>query len=430
MALDIGEGNIGPFVVFWVKVMHVYSLLRSCSLRKNVFKTHIPDPVWFMERAATLSTCHSLFHYRSRPVSRSTLSIANISHFSSKGYRQEQNCAAIHNLTSKRLQTIFPFFTLSSILSLRLIRHTSWPICPAHYLVRNDPTTLLMPPTDIYQRHYTDAQALAARVRSYRVTLAELVFALLFVVNFAAGKLLHMFSQKEEVYNYYNNKGNVFNQFFVKQGWAWTTLVIVLFYALQKPAVRPKPLIWALARYAVATVWWILFTQWCFGLPIMDKVFVATGGKCARIPADRVIAGADPAIFSQLASGAYESAKISSYNCRRLRGTWEGGHDPLGHVFLLVHASLYLFHEIKPFWMGWTEFARAVQTSVRQDGLGRLTRSLPHVPVILLMALWWFMLLVTNMYFHSLGEKLVGLFFGYVGVFAVYYAGRWVRAQR
>lgn len=33
-------------------------------------------------------------------------------------------------------------------------------------------------------------------------------------------------------------------------------------------------------RYCLATLWWIFYAQWFFGLPIMDRIFLATGGSC------------------------------------------------------------------------------------------------------------------------------------------------------
>lgn len=54
----------------------------------------------------------------------------------------------------------------------------------------------------------------------------------------------------------------------------------------------------------------------------------------------------------------------------------------------------------------------------------------PPIVVAKLITLWWFMLLMTNIYFHSLGEKLVGLVFGYIGVVGIYYVPRIVEKQK
>lgn len=290
----------------------------------------------------------------------------------------------------------------------------------------------------IYNRHMAKANRALTSLNRIRCTLAELSYAASFLLNFILGKLLHIVSQQEEVYNYYNDKGNIFNQLFVKKGWGWTTFVVVLFYTVEMYR-RPKGkvLAGAVVRYILATIWWIAFTQWFFGHPIMDKVFLMTGGKCANIAADRLhrLDVLMVSLFQEL-DGKFESRNVSSATCRRVRGTWEGGHDPLGHVFLLVHSSLYLFHEIKPYWPGWKMFIRQIQVNVRAltksvvERVSGVIQTTPQVAVVALLLLWWFMLLMTNMYFHLLAEKLVGLLFGYAGVIAVYYVPRWVRAKQ
>lgn len=280
----------------------------------------------------------------------------------------------------------------------------------------------------IYDRHASRLESASKFLNLMQLTVLEVIYAASFVVNFVLGKLLHLFSQEEEVYNYYNNKGNIFNQWFVKRGWGWTTVVIAIFYAIEYYKKQKIRWSYVAIRYIVATAWWIAFTQWCFGLPIMDKVFVLTGGKCANISSDRL--PGQIALFLQNGD-VFESNSITSFACRKLKGSWEGGHDPLGHVFLLVHSSLYLFHEIKPFWPGWNglwlHLQRFRQSESKLIGLRDLLIGLPLLIVVQLLSLWWFMLLVTNMYFHSLAEKLVGLTFGYFAVAAVYYVPRYAR---
>lgn len=315
-----------------------------------------------------------------------------------------------------------------------------------------------MSQTNERYHHLLAANRWLHSLHRHKITPSEFLYISSFLVNFIVGKLLHLFSQKEEVYNYYNDKGNVFNQYFVKKGWGWTTLVIVFFYTMKAlPAVSSTPLkkggdteapnkagktlkitvshlLVALFRYFVATFWWILFTQWCFGIPLMDKVFLLTGGKCGRIPLDNLSKFMNGKLldlqFLKKIDELYESTAVSSQQCRKLRGSWEGGHDPLGHVFLLVHSSLYLFFEVKEHWGGLGRLVNDVRRTFRReqptlDAVSFLRRN-PEVPIILLMALWWFMLLMTNMYFHLLAEKLVGLAFGYFGVVVMYLVPRWM----
>ncbi|EGV62537.1 hypothetical protein CANTEDRAFT_114941 [Yamadazyma tenuis ATCC 10573] len=279
---------------------------------------------------------------------------------------------------------------------------------------------------DKYKHHEKQLASLAHRIRhKYKVSIGELTFLASFLVNFVVGKLIHFTSQKEEVYNYYNDKNNVFNQLFVKRGWFWTTVVMAAFYGSVFYGKHPQlgtnrfPVAKnAIISYTIATAWWILFTQWCFGVPIMDKIFLWTGGRCVSVAEDRL---AHHSEFFNKVEDLYESTVVGSKVCRQLRGNWEGGHDPSGHVFLLIHSSLYMFFETVPFWRNWTH-VRTTLGKLKQDlsvsdnrtiTVGRFFLHNPWIPVGMLILLWWFMLLMTNVYFHSILEKLVGLLFGY-----------------
>jgi hypothetical protein len=66
--------------------------------------------------------------------------------------------------------------------------------------------------------------------------------------------------------SYFSRKDNFINIVFLKFTWGWTSLAFFLHLARVPQKVAP------LARYATATIWWTLVTQWAFGAPIMDKV--------------------------------------------------------------------------------------------------------------------------------------------------------------
>jgi hypothetical protein len=68
--------------------------------------------------------------------------------------------------------------------------------------------------------------------------------------------------------SYFAQKSNLINLFFLKFGWAWTTIAFILHLSRLPQKVAPS------VRYAAATIWWYLVTQWCFGPPIMDKVLL------------------------------------------------------------------------------------------------------------------------------------------------------------
>lgn len=251
----------------------------------------------------------------------------------------------------------------------------------------------------IYDRHITRVVELDRYLKSrYHYGLIHALFALLFVVNFILGRLIHWFSPDAEVYSFYTDKRNIINQLMVKRGWGWTTVISVAHFGVNHGKKPHKRLVPFIIRYTIMTIWWILFTQWCFGLPLMDRIFVWTGGRCQF---DLETAEVLPlAIKQTIETGASHSLQLSSYHCKRHKGQWVGGHDPSGHVFLLVHSSLFMFFEFIPF----------------RAGVNQISQWF----VMGLIGLWWFMLLMTNVYFHSITEKVVGLLFGYFAVAWVY----------
>ena len=321
----------------------------------------------------------------------------------------------------------------------------------------------LVPSASIYDKHEQQVTIKINQLRHilrqrFHLTLNEFIFLSSFIFNFLLSRLIHYTSPQEEVYNYYNNKHNFFNTVFVKRGWGWTTLIIIVFYAV---IVMPKLysnkndttsiqqqqkiefLIKAVVRYAIATFWWILFTQWCFGLPIMDKIFVLTGGVCVlephpttqTTPPLTIANHALGQLFLQdLETLVWKSKDVSSYHCRKFKGSWLGGYDPSGHVFLMIHSSIYLYFETAA-WFNWTDVRGAlysIKQSLRdrrylESHIWQLVYGIVQLLLVVLVALWWFMLLMTNVYFHSIVEKLSGLVFGYFGVIVVYVLPRWIK---
>jgi hypothetical protein len=294
-----------------------------------------------------------------------------------------------------------------------------------------------------YERDYQHITRAAHQFADlFRCSVLEFAFVVSFVANLIVGNIIHTFSTNEEVYNYFNDKGNLFNRFFVKQGWAWTTLVIVVFYgvtiARSKSGLSAgRVLARAAFNYTVATVWWIFFTQWFFGQPIMDRVFVLTGGHCHVKHSSKLANHQSFDLFRASNEDAtmYKSPHITSSTCRQLQGSWIGGHDPSGHVFLLIHSSLYLVFESLPYWSSWNTILANVQATIRDSTSSKWTKlwqlvvQNPNIPLLTLVGLWWWMLFMTSLYFHSVAEKFVGLLFGYVVFAALYYLPRWSPAS-
>lgn len=121
----------------------------------------------------------------------------------------------------------------------------------------------------------------------------------------------------------------------------------------------------------------------------MDRLFTATGGSCELSDSDNVVS----------------TSKV----CRGKGGSWSGGHDPSGHVFLLTLSSTVILFE---FW----QTLKAIRA-----GDIRLSQSKKSWAVLVIQALNYIMLFFTCVYFHSFGEKVTGFFAALVEVYFVYF---------
>lgn len=228
--------------------------------------------------------------------------------------------------------------------------------------------------------------------------------------------------------SYFSSKKNVFNVYFVKVLWAWTTVAFIL--------LRPRRN--AIVRYSIFTVYWFIITQWFFGPAIIDRGFRISGGRCEGMET------------------------YSSIECRLKGGKWVGGHDISGHVFLLSIASVFLWMEALV--SGKTS---QVERGILTDELNQATvletrsgaryvtndtvssvdspqpsslssYSVPQQFAFAISALSLLMLMMTAVYFHTAFEKVYsyesnvgfagfltllqisGLIVAYLGLFIVY----------
>ncbi|KAK5139098.1 hypothetical protein LTR04_003890, partial [Oleoguttula sp. CCFEE 6159] len=242
--------------------------------------------------------------------------------------------------------------------------------------------------------------------------------------------------------SYFARKSNVFNQYFVKLGWFWTTLAFVLFLFSHSSLGPPRQLtaltprrLRAAARYALVTTWWLLITQWCFGPPIIDRGFRFTGGQCELVYADTARAEARRAGMSDARQ------LLTNAACKAVGGTWKGGYDISGHVFLLILGSGMLWMEMLPAVIraeGLREERRirlrdgAVESAAVESDDRAGNMHVPHaqelglgVQVALgVTALSWWMLLMTAAYFHTWFEKFTGLIVAFAGLYVVYFLPR------
>lgn len=232
----------------------------------------------------------------------------------------------------------------------------------------------------------------------------------------------------ENPVNYFARKNNIFNIYFVKIGWLWTTVAfasLLLFQPAYRASsslsqaqqqTRVRRALQAFLRYSIATTIWYLMTLWFFGPSIFDRVFVVTGGKCEEVM-ERA---------GKMDLGGSRSAQVktlfSAAACKAAGGAWNGGYDISGHVFMLVLATAFLAHEA----VGAGAFSSS-SASTRADGESVRERKASdpvvsgtidhHVDTGLarkwslrlvwaVVGLGWWMLFMTAIWFHTWLEKV------------------------
>ncbi|KAJ2159979.1 hypothetical protein GGF46_002643 [Coemansia sp. RSA 552] len=180
------------------------------------------------------------------------------------------------------------------------------------------------------------------------------------------------------------SKRSLLNVRFAKVAWGWTTALFAV--ALPVRARSPQAAGAAVLRYALATLYWVVLARWFFGPPLLDRLFVATGGAC----------DVGPALADTL------SPIASLQQCRAAGGRWAGGHDVSGHCFLLIHSALFLAEEVlAPLWAGRVRAAEAHASRARAAARWAVLAA-----ATALAGLWVFMLYTTARYFHG-GPELV-----------------------
>lgn len=244
-----------------------------------------------------------------------------------------------------------------------------------------------------------------------RLTAPQVLVLVLIPVVLFLAQISAWGSPDEVIHNYYTSKGNLVNAWFVKKGWFWTTLAYVA-VVVKSPRFERR----SLYRFGLVTFFWILFTQWLYGMPLMDRIFVWTGGQC-RVDAPESLPQTARVLFKKaLDNDSHVSKMVSSMACRRAKGVWEGGHDPSGHVFLMTLSVCLLV----------TELLSLYDVSEIQDEFRDFARdkSLVRAPSVLLVAIVGLsivMLYMTGVKYHSILEKLSGLVVSYLVLLFVWW---------
>lgn len=176
---------------------------------------------------------------------------------------------------------------------------------------------------------------------------------------------------------FFADKRNYINVIFVKFAWLWTSIVFLGFTA--KTHGLAYTLHKSLIRWILATYYFLSWTQWFWGAPILDRIFTVTGGTCLLPPVE----------FS-----VNEVISITtSRECYERGGLWRNGIDISGHMYLLTHSCLFLFFELR---LAFQKKQASIFTT----------------PMVVMALLWWWMAVMTVLYFHDWPEKLGGWIFG------------------
>jgi len=285
----------------------------------------------------------------------------------------------------------------------------------------------------------TPLEALLLLIYPTTLLLGSLSTALNPAINWAHYNASQQSFAAAHAPSYFARKTNAVNVYFVKAGWLWTSLALAAFAASHRGVGTP-PLGFSRRRAALALRWllasavWFLVTQWCFGPALIDRGFRWSGGVCEREG-------------GREADGEVDI--VTHAACRLVGGQWKGGHDISGHVFLLILGSALLCFEVLPVVLrakGW-DGERVVRTAdgrivtvaeERRDGgdgkpVGKeeeVFASIGTKFAIGIVALSWWMLLMTAAFFHTWFEKLTGLIVAFIGIWLVYFLPRGVPVLR
>jgi hypothetical protein len=218
--------------------------------------------------------------------------------------------------------------------------------------------------------------------------------------------------------SYFARKSNILNQLFVKKAWGWTSLAFFVIMATSPPEKRTAN---RLLQWVIATCVWAGFASWFFGPALLERFLVASGGECviAFQPILPVVGGgegyrthemseAKPLLISVPVEYCHSRTTITTSSHphffthlltppaedKVLRPRLYHGHDVSGHLFLLTLCILFLTDQ--------------VILALQPRPFVTKTHSFALNVVLGLLAIWWWMAIMTAVYFHNPQEKLSG----------------------
>jgi hypothetical protein len=212
--------------------------------------------------------------------------------------------------------------------------------------------------------------------------------------------------------SYFASKSNIFNTWFVKRAWGWTSVAFLFMWGASPSMIRTRG---RLGQYVIATLVWMAFTTWFFGPAIIDRVVSYSGGQCVLIlpsPSNEITSASYLSVPSQF---CHSKARLSPLTHPELfitpltlpqNNEWSArprflrGHDVSGHIFLLTLAVLFLADQLDP-------LIKLHQNSRLSNTVSRVHRVAMYFGIAL-SALWIWMVLMTSVYWHTPHEKITG----------------------
>lgn len=208
---------------------------------------------------------------------------------------------------------------------------------------------------------------------------SNLFIYLLLPVTFIASLPFHYyFSPHADVIN---NSPTLqwLNIVMVNDGLLWFIALYSIFGIYNKANLK----LYAMQFVSILALSFFLYVWW-FGQSIFDRINIATGGHC------------DDPRFSTIKS------------CVSNKHIWIHGFDCSGHYYIL---SIYITIILQHIYRLW-ELTRD-GANFQFDKLSTYERALFIVSSVIL-ALWYFEFIITAVFFHTTGEKVVGMLLGYI----------------
>jgi hypothetical protein len=195
-------------------------------------------------------------------------------------------------------------------------------------------------------------------------------------------------------------KENPLNVIFIKRLWFWTTACFAALFYTSPPTAQTYG---RLYKYSVATVTWLVFTSWFFGPAILERFIALTGGECTvtlptgyvvTLPVQYCYPGENKHISPATHPSLFAASLLVPGGRWNARPRMRRGHDVSGHLFILTMSCLFLTDQL----------AESLRTRVRGNDLQRYASYI----VSGVIALEFFAMYITSVYFHTAQEKASG----------------------